>query len=76
MPENEDGIIDPKAISIAESFEVSRQFWSYLVQENKITAPENFIKRVPHMSFVWGSENVAFLKTALIHYKPIPSLRR
>jgi malate dehydrogenase (quinone) len=41
-----------KAISIAESFEVSR-FWSYLVQENKITAPENFIKRVPHMSFVW-----------------------
>jgi hypothetical protein len=28
------------------------------------------------MSFVWGSENVAFLKTALIHYKPIPSLRR
>jgi malate dehydrogenase (quinone) len=51
-----------KAISIAESFEVSRQFWSYLVQENKITAPENFIKRVPHMSFVWGSENVAFLK--------------
>jgi malate dehydrogenase (quinone) len=39
-PENEDGIIDPKAIS-TESFEVSRQFWSYLVQENKITAPEN-----------------------------------
>jgi malate dehydrogenase (quinone) len=61
-----------KAISIAESFEVSRQFWSYLVQENKITAPENFIKRVPHMSFVWGSENVA-LKPLLIHYKPIPS---
>jgi malate dehydrogenase (quinone) len=62
-PQKEDGSIDPKkAISIAESFEVSRQFWSYLVQENKITAPENFIKRVPHMSFVWGAENVAFLK--------------
>jgi len=62
-PEKEDGTIDPKkAISIAESFEVSRQFWSYLVQENKITAPENFIKRVPHMSFVWGDDNVAFLK--------------
>jgi malate dehydrogenase (quinone) len=62
-PQKEDGSIDPKkAISIAESFEVSRQFWSYLVQENKITAPENFIKRVPHLSFVWGAENVAFLK--------------
>jgi malate dehydrogenase (quinone) len=39
-PQKEDGIIDQKAISIAESFEVSRQFWSYLVQENKITAPK------------------------------------
>jgi hypothetical protein len=33
-PESEDGTIDPKkAISIAESFEVSRQFWSYLVNK-------------------------------------------
>jgi malate dehydrogenase (quinone) len=41
-PQKEDGtLIQKKAISIAESFEVSRQFWSYLVQENKITAPEN-----------------------------------
>jgi malate dehydrogenase (quinone) len=50
-PENEDGIIDPKAIS-AESFEVSRQFWSYLVQENKICT-RKFHQEFPHMSFVW-----------------------
>lgn len=57
------GSIDPKkAISIAESFEVSRQFWSYLVQQNKITPPDNFIKSVPHMSFVWGEKNVDYLK--------------
>ncbi len=57
------GSIDPKkAISIAESFEVSRQFWSYLVQQNKITSPDNFIKSVPHMSFVWGEKNVDYLK--------------
>jgi hypothetical protein len=32
--ESEDGTIDPKkAISIAESFEVSRQFWSYLDEQ-------------------------------------------
>ena len=62
-PEAEDGSISPKkAISIAESFEVSRQFWSYLVQENKVSSPENFIKSIPHMSFVWGEKNVAFLK--------------
>ncbi|MFE3847562.1 malate:quinone oxidoreductase [Flavobacterium sp. LB3P45] len=62
-PESLDGTIDPrKAISIAESFEVSRQFWAYLVQEKKITSPENFIKSIPHVSFVWGEKNVAYLK--------------
>lgn len=63
-PESSDGSINPeKAISIAESFEVSRQFWAYLVQQNKVSSPENFIKSIPHMSFVWGEKNVAFLKT-------------
>jgi malate dehydrogenase (quinone) len=63
-PESEDGSINPKkAISIAESFEVSRQFWAYLVQQNKVSSPENFIKSIPHLSFVWGEKNVAYLKT-------------
>ncbi|WP_366184503.1 malate:quinone oxidoreductase [Flavobacterium ovatum] len=62
-PEGQDGSIDPKkAISIAESFEVSRQFWSYLVQQEKVSAPENFIKRIPHISFVWGDKNVEYLR--------------
>ena len=62
-PESADGTIDPKkAISIAESFEVSRQFWAYLVQEQKVSSPENFIKSIPHMSFVWGEKNVEYLK--------------
>ncbi|MBA0883697.1 malate:quinone oxidoreductase [Flavobacterium undicola] len=62
-PEGSDGSIDPKkAISIAESFEVSRQFWAYLVQQEKVSAPENFIKRIPHISFVWGNKNVDYLK--------------
>ncbi|MGO4821330.1 MULTISPECIES: malate:quinone oxidoreductase [unclassified Flavobacterium] len=62
-PEKEDGSIDPKkAISIAESFEVSRQFWAYLVEQKKVPSPENFIKSIPHMSFVWGEKNVAYLK--------------
>ena len=62
-PESPDGSIDPKkAISIAESFEVSRQFWAYLVQENIVPSPENFIKSIPHISFVWGEKNVAYLQ--------------
>jgi malate dehydrogenase (quinone) len=41
-PELEDGTIDTsKAFKIAESFEVSKQFWSYLVQEKHITVPRH-----------------------------------
>lgn len=73
-PESSDGSINPeKAISIAESFEVSRQFWAYLVQQNKVSSPENFIKSIPHMSFVWGEKNIAFLKTRFeaLHLNPL-----
>ncbi|WP_035673419.1 malate:quinone oxidoreductase [Flavobacterium sp. 83] len=73
-PESEDGSISPKkAISIAESFEVSRQFWAYLVQQKKVSSPENFIKSIPHMSFVWGEKNVAYLKKRYdaLHANPL-----
>jgi malate dehydrogenase (quinone) len=63
-PEKPDGSVDTtKAIAIAESFEVSKQFWSFLVKSKLIDNPETFIKSIPHMSFVWGEENVKFLKT-------------
>lgn len=62
-PQKPDGSIAiAKAVTIAESFEVSKQFWSYLIQNNIIRSPESFIRRVPHMSFVWGKENVDYLK--------------
>jgi malate dehydrogenase (quinone) len=60
-PELPNGKIDTtKAVKIAESFEVSRQFWSYLVNHG-LASPENFIRSIPHMSFVWGKENVRYL---------------
>ncbi len=62
-PELEDGSIETiKAFKIAESFEVSKQFWSYLIQQNYITLPRTFIRAIPHMSFVWGEKNVEFLR--------------
>ena len=70
-PQNPDGSINPdKAIQIAEQYEVSKQFWSYLVKNNLIVKPEFFIKQSPHMSFVWGQENVNFLKTRYSTLKP------
>lgn len=62
-PQLEDGTIDTsKATKIAESFEISKQFWSYLIQQKFITVPPSFIRSIPHMSFVWGDENVAYLQ--------------
>src|SRR6476619_3757727 len=41
-PERKDGSIDiSKAVKIAESFEVSKQFWSYLVEKGLLNNPEN-----------------------------------
>lgn len=62
-PEKADGSIDTsKAEKIAESFEVSRQFWSYLSDKKAIPAPGSFIRDIPHMSFVWGADNVFYLR--------------
>ena len=78
-PENEDDTIDcSKAISIDESFEISRQFWAFLVEQEIIKSPESFIRSIPHMSFVWGEENVEYLKKrheALLQYYPFRGMK-
>ncbi|MDQ0163266.1 malate:quinone oxidoreductase [Aeribacillus alveayuensis] len=62
-PEKSDGTINiSKAIKINEQFQISRQFWSYLVSSNLIRNPQDFIRPIPHMSLVQGEKNVEFLK--------------
>src|SRR5687767_12149766 len=62
-PEKEDGSIDTtKAVKIAASFEESKQFWAYLVERKIVTPPSSFIHSIPHCSFVWGEENVTYLR--------------
>jgi len=62
-PEMEDGSVEcSKAFKIDEQFEVSKQFWAYLVQNGFISNPGSFITELPHMSFVRGEKDVAFLK--------------
>ncbi|MGG4168998.1 malate:quinone oxidoreductase [Rossellomorea vietnamensis] len=64
--EKPDGSIDiTKAIKVNEQFQLSRQFWSYLVNRNLIGQPQDFIMPIPHMSMVQGEENVEFLKKRL-----------
>src|SRR6185437_7541857 len=61
--EKPDGSIDiSKAIKTNEEFQVSKQFWSYLVNSKLIKDPRDFITQLPHMSFVKGKSDVTFLK--------------
>src|SRR5882757_6067275 len=62
-PERADGTIDiASAVKVNEQFQVSRQFWSYLVGAGALPDPSAFINATPHMSFVWGDSNVEFLR--------------
>ncbi len=61
--EKSDGTIDiSKAVAINEQFQLSMQFWSYLVDSQLIHRPQDFIMQIPHMSFVRGENDVTFLK--------------
>jgi malate dehydrogenase (quinone) len=63
-PQAPDGSVDvTKAFQIAEQFELSKQLWAVLVADGDLPEPGQFIRTVPHISFVWGAENVAFLQT-------------
>ena len=62
-PEDKDGNVNiSKAIEINESFQISRQFWSWQVRQGVLNNPRSFINTTPHMSFVWGDDNIKFLK--------------
>lgn len=61
--EKADGTVDiTKAIKICEQFEVSKQFWSYLLDKNYIENPREFINSCPHLSLVFGEKDSDFLK--------------
>lgn len=51
-----------KAQMINTSYEITLQFWSYLVSTQFLPAPDQFVQPTPHLSFVWGEQNVAFLR--------------
>src|SRR5215813_5575057 len=61
-PEKNGAIDISKALEVNTEFDVSRQLWAYLVSKGKIKSPKAFIHPVPHLSFVRGANNVAFLK--------------
>jgi L-2-hydroxyglutarate oxidase LhgO len=81
-PQQPDGSVDiSKALGVNTEFDISRQFWAYLVQRGAIPDPQAFIHPLPHMSFVWGFSSkflkhgsLADLFASLTHDNVIPLL--
>lgn len=62
-PQGKDGAVDiAKAVVINSQFEVSKEFWAHMVGREGFGVPSNFINPVPHLSFVRGDKDIAFLK--------------
>ena len=62
-PENPDGSVEiAKAVNVNEQFQVSRQFWSYAVENGVLTEPKEFVNPIPHVSFVHGAADVKYLR--------------
>ena len=62
-PQRDDGTVDvKKAFPIMECFELSKQLWASLVERGVLPNPSSFIRSVPHLSFVWGEEDVDYLR--------------
>lgn len=62
-PQRKDSSVDiSKALEVNTEFDLSRQLWSFLIKKGAIPDPRAFIHPCPHMSFVWGAGDVAFLR--------------
>ncbi|MFE1601769.1 malate dehydrogenase (quinone) [Methylobacterium sp. ID0610] len=62
-PEKKNGQVEiAKAVEINEAFQVTRQFLAWQVKKGVLKNPHSFINYTPHMSFVWGDDNIAYLK--------------
>ena len=75
-PTNKKGAFQmEKALKINNSFEISLEFWASLYKAGSIDA-EKFLKFIPHISFVSGEDNSAFLYRRYQHMKKFKEFER
>jgi malate dehydrogenase (quinone) len=62
-PRRPDGSIDvTKAVRVNEQFQVTRQFWAYAAQNGILSDVPGFLRPIPHVSFVRGTQQVDYLR--------------
>ena len=64
-----------KAVEINESFQITRQFLAWQVKNGVLKNPRSFINSTPHMSFVWGDDNIDFLRKRYAALQESPLFR-
>lgn len=61
-PEDSNGNVQiARAVGINEQFQITRQFLAHQIDKGVLKDPRSFINSTPHMSFVWGDDNIEFL---------------
>lgn len=61
-PRRPDGTVDcAKALHIASQFALSLELWQGLVARGDLPDLGRFMRQVPHLSLVWGEDDVGFL---------------
>ena len=72
-PQLPDGSVSTtNAVKVNQEFQLSRELWSALVDDGTIPDPSAFLVPVPHMSFVWGKDNVDYLRKRFVALKSNP----
>lgn len=62
-PQAADGSVAvDRALAINEQFETSLQLWSSLVRQGVLPQADQFIRKVPHLSWIQGGSGRSFLK--------------
>lgn len=62
-PQDNDGTVDcTKALAICAQFGLSLELWRSLVENGDLPAAHTFVRTVPHLSFVQGDDDIAFLR--------------
>ncbi len=62
-PQLDDGTIDiQKALVVNEQFQLSLQFYAWLVEQGIAADPRSFINHVPHVGIGFGERDVEFMR--------------
>ena len=72
-PQQADGTVSTdKALAINAAFERSLEFWASLAEQGLLD-PGSFLHQVPHLSFVWGYDDVDFLQQRYRQLSALPA---